>query len=68
LQLSGFDGNACITRLDSEPRWWPSLVGQVKKRGVYTDGHFEFRFYGSMQLAVTRQNLDLVLGASFVDY
>lgn len=62
--LSGFDVMPAL------PGWTGTEVARPswadpKKEG-YTDVTLN-RFYGSMQLAVT-DNLDLVLGASFVDY
>ncbi|GAC20462.1 TonB-dependent siderophore receptor [Paraglaciecola arctica] len=62
--LSGFDVMPAL------PGWTGTEVARpswaAPKKEGYTDVTLN-RFYGSMQLAVT-DNLDLVLGASFVDY
>ena len=62
--LSGFD------EMPALPGWTGTEVANPSWAAPYQAGYTDVtlnRFYGSMQLAVT-DNLDLVLGASFVDY
>jgi outer membrane receptor for ferric coprogen and ferric-rhodotorulic acid len=62
--LSGFDAMPAL------PGWTGTEVARPSWAAPYQAGYTDVtlnRFYGSMQLAVT-DNLDLVLGASFVDY
>ena len=62
--LSGFD------EMPALPGWTGTEVARPSWAEPYQAGYTDVtlnRFYGSTQLAVTN-NLDLVLGASFVDY